>query len=150
MSRFTAVAAALALVVSGIAIGALATFIVLQRPGGPGAPPPPGPPPPPFTRDMESQLDLSEQQWTQIQAILAESRRESDAIRHELRPRLERNLEETRARIGALLTPEQRVKFEALVREDRRRAERFFLEGPPTPPPGRRRPGPQHDEGPPR
>jgi Spy/CpxP family protein refolding chaperone len=149
MSRFTAMAAALALVAAGIAIGALATFIVLQRPGGPGAPPAPPPPPPPFTREMESQLDLSEHQWTQIQAILGESRQESDAIRRELRPRLEKSLEETRARIGALLTPEQRMRFEELVREDRRRAERFFLEGPP-PPPGHRRPGPPRDDGPPR
>jgi Spy/CpxP family protein refolding chaperone len=136
MSRFVALAAAISLVVSGVVIGALSVFFVLPRPGGPGGPGgphPPQPPPPPFTREMESQLDLSDDQWNQIQTILEENRRETDAIRRELRPRLDKSLEATRARIGALLSPEQRVKFDQLVREDRRRADRFFLEGPPPP-----------------
>jgi len=76
--------------------------------------------------------------------------READEIRRELRPRLEQHLERTRARFEALLTPEQRAKFERLYREDRR-AERFFLENPPRPaPPAPNRPGPPPDEGPPR
>ena len=136
MSRFVAIAAALALVISGIAIGALGTFLVLERPRGPQAGPPHPPIPLPFTREIEVRLGLSEDQKARIHAILRESRDEADAIRRELRPRLEGHLEATRERIGAVLTPEQRAKFEELVREDRRRAERFLLEGPP-PLPGR-------------
>ena len=138
MSRFVAIAAALALLVSGIAIGALGTLLVIGRPREPQGPPPP--PPGPFTRELESQLQLSDSQRTQIQAILGESRQEAEAIRRELRPRVEKNLEATQNRIGALLSPEQHAKFDELVRENERRAQRFFLEGPPPPPGG---PGPR-------
>ena len=147
MSRFVAIAAALSLLVCGIVIGALGTFVVLQRPHPLDGmrPPPQQPPPaqqPPFTREMEERLNLSEDQRQKIQAILRESREESEAIRRELRPRLERNLKATQDRIGALLSPEQHATFDELVREDARRAQRFFLEGPPPPPGGRRGPGP--------
>jgi Spy/CpxP family protein refolding chaperone len=152
MSRFTAIAAALALVVSGIMIGALSTYLALARPAWreplrprPG---PQGPAGLPFTREMEDRLDLSDVQEKQLQAILRESRDASETIRRELRPRLEAQLEATRTRIAALLTPDQRTKFEELVKQDRRRAERFLLEGPP-PPPGPGWPGPPPD-GPPR
>jgi ElaB/YqjD/DUF883 family membrane-anchored ribosome-binding protein len=99
---------------------------------------------------MEARLDLSEDQKKQIEDLLRVSRREAEEIRRELRPRLEKYLEATRARFDALLTPEQRSKFEKLYREDSR-AERFFLEHPPRPaPPGPGQPGPPRDEGPPR
>ena len=147
MSRFVAIAAALSLLVCGIVIGALGTFVMLQRPHPLDGmrPPPQQPPPaqqPPFTREMEERLNLSEDQRQKIQAILRESREESEAIRRDLRPRLEKNLKATQDRIGALLSPEQHATFDELVREDARRAQRFFLEGPPPPPGGRRGPGP--------
>ena len=158
MSRFVALAAALSLLVCGIVIGALGTFVVLQRPhplDGMRPPPqqPPPPPPPPFTREMEERLDLSDDQRQQIQAILRDSREESEAIRRELRPRLEKNLKATQDRIGAVLTPEQHKTFDELVRQDARRAQRFFLDGSPPPHGGRRGPGPPGpppDDGPPR
>jgi len=146
MNRFAALAAALALVLSGVAIGALGAVLLLERSRRP-APPPPPPAAAPFTREMELRLDLTAEQRARIQEVLDESRREADAIRRELRPRLESHLEATRARIAALLTPEQRVKFEELVQEDRRRAERTFLEGPPPPRP--EPPGPPRDDRPP-
>ena len=142
MSRFVAIAAALSLLACGIVIGALGTFVVLQRPHPPDGmrPPPlqqgpPHPPPqqPPFTREMEERLNLSDDQWEKLQTILRESREESEAIRRELRPRLERNLKTTQDRIGEILTPEQHKTFDELVRRDARRAQRFFLEGPPPP-----------------
>ena len=146
MSRFVAAAAAIALVVSGMAIGGFGTYLVLQHPRwqGPLRPPPPPPRRPlPFTRDMDSRLDLSEDQRRKIDEILRAGHDEADVIRQELRPRLEAHLAATRARIAAVLTPEQRAKFETLVREDRRRADRFLIDGPPGPP------GPP-DDGPPR
>jgi hypothetical protein len=156
MSRFVAIAAALALLVSGIVIGALGTFVVLSRPHhfeamGPPEPPRPRPPqgppqgpPPPFTREMEERLNLSDDQFQKIQVILRESRDESEAIRRELRPRLENSLKATQKRIGELLNAEQRKTFDELVRQDARRAQRFFLEGPPRPP------GPPPEDRPPR
>jgi len=152
MSRFVAIAAALSLLVCGIVIGALGTFVVLSRPhpiDGMRPPPhqqgPPQPPPqqrPPFTREMEERLNLSEDQLQKLEVILRESREESESIRRELRPRLENHLKATQDRIGAILTPEQHKTFEELVRQDARRAQRFFLDGPPPPPGGRRGPGP--------
>jgi Spy/CpxP family protein refolding chaperone len=153
MSRFAAVAAALALLVSGMAIGALGTYLVLERPRGP-AETPARPAPGSFTREVETRLELTEDQKKRIEALIKESRREADEIRRELRPRLEQYLETTRTRFDALLTPEQRARFEELYRQDRQRAERFFLEHPPEPPPrGPGRPGPPgppRSDGPPR
>ncbi len=163
MSRFSAVAAALALLASGMAIGALGTYLFLARPHGRQSQPPAAPTS--FTAIMESRLQLSDAQKKQIEDLIRESRRQADEIRRELRPRLEKYLEETRARFESLLTPEQRAKFDELYREDRR-AERFFLETPPGPPrgdDGRRGPPrdngqsppprddrPSHEDGPPR
>jgi Spy/CpxP family protein refolding chaperone len=162
MSRFVALAAALSLLMCGVVIGSLATFVVLQRPHPAGAMPPPAfrneplPPPPhqpAFTREMEERLDLSDEQWQKLQVILRDSRDESEAIRRELRPRLEKSLKATQDRIAEILTPEQRKTFEDLVKQDARRARRFLLDGPP-PPPGRPRgprpPGPPPFDGPPR
>ena len=142
MSRFVAIAAAMSLVVCGAVIGGLGTYLVLNRPGRHDGfrPPPPPRPPAPFTREMESRLDLSEDQREKIHEILRKSRDEADAIRRELRPRLESELAATRTSIAAVLTAEQKVTFDELVKQDRKRAERFFMEGPPGPP----------DDGPPR
>ena len=140
MSRFVAVAAAITLVMSGIVVGALGTYLFLERGEraprmwGPPPPHPPPHPPGPFTREMESRLALSEDQLKQIHEILRESREQAEGIRRELRPRLEAHLDATRKRIAETLTPEQRTKFEAMVSEDRTRADRFFLDGPPPPP----------------
>jgi len=153
MNRFVAIAAALSLLVCGIVIGALGTFVVLHRPhpfdGMRPPPQQPQPPQQPFTREMEERLNLSDDQMQKIQAILRDSREESEAIRRELRPRLEKNLKATQDRIGEVLTPEQHKTFDELVRQDARRAQRFFLDGPPPPPGGRRGPGGPDGPGPP-
>jgi hypothetical protein len=136
VSRFVAIAAAISLVVCGAVIGGLGTYLVLERPGRHDGfrPPPPPRPPAPFTREMESRLDLTEDQREKIHEILGKGRDEADSIRRELRPRLESELAATRTSIAAVLTPEQKAKFEEMVQQDRRRAERFFMEGPPGPP----------------
>jgi Spy/CpxP family protein refolding chaperone len=141
MNRFGAFAAALALLVSGIAIGALGTYFVLERHRPPGPAPAPPPPGPASMDQLERRLGLSADQSKQIASILEEGRREGDAIRRELKPRLDRQIEATRARIDAVLTPEQRVEFEELRREQRHRVERFLLDGPPP------SPGPRGDGG---
>ncbi len=43
------------------------------------------------------------------EGILAESRREADAIRHEVAPRVHEHLEATHQRLLRILTPEQRT-----------------------------------------
>lgn len=141
MSRFVAVAAALALVISGVLVGALGTYLILDRPGRrpmmwPKGPPGPPQRPGPFSRELELRLELTEQQMRQFHDIVRESREQADAIRRELRPRLDAHLAATRKRIEEILTPAQRAKLETIMDEDRARSDRFFIDGPPPPPPG--------------
>jgi Spy/CpxP family protein refolding chaperone len=64
---------------------------------------------------MRSELNLTDQQTTSVRAILDETRNEYRALRTELRPRFEEPRMKARARIRALLTPDQQQKFDALV-----------------------------------
>src|SRR6266550_4091740 len=64
---------------------------------------------------MRSELSLTDQQTTSVRTILDETRNEYRALRTELRPRFEEPRMKARARIRALLTPEQQQKFDAMV-----------------------------------
>ena len=64
---------------------------------------------------MRTELSLTDQQTTSVRAILDETRNEYRAVRKELRPRFEEPRMKARARIRALLTPEQQQKFDAMV-----------------------------------
>jgi len=64
---------------------------------------------------MRQQLNLTDQQTTAVRAILDETRNEYRALKTELRPRFEEPRQKARARIRALLTPEQQQKFDAMV-----------------------------------
>ena len=64
---------------------------------------------------MRTELSLTDQQTTSVRTILDETRNEYRALRTELRPRFEEPRLKARARIRALLTPEQQQKFDALV-----------------------------------
>lgn len=122
-----------ALLVSGVAIGALGMHLYHER----VALPPPGPAGPPplegprrggfLLRDMESTLDLTAAQREQIRGILRESRETSEAMRREFRPRLREHMERTLEQIDDVLTEDQRRRFAELRRRHRGRAERFLL-----------------------
>jgi|SRR6267154_213905 len=64
---------------------------------------------------MRIELKLTDQQTTFVRTILDETRNEYRTLRTELRPRFEEPRMKARARIRALLTPEQQQKFDALV-----------------------------------
>ena len=64
---------------------------------------------------MRRELNLTDQQTTTVRTILDETRSEYRALRTELRPRFEEPRMKARARIRALLTPEQQQKFDAMV-----------------------------------
>ena len=73
---------------------------------------------------MRADLDLSDEQARQVRAILDETRDEYRALRSECRPRYDAARERGRERIRALLTPEQRQRFDAKTAErDARRGE---------------------------
>jgi Spy/CpxP family protein refolding chaperone len=143
MSRGWALVSVFALFLAGISIGALGMHLYQERTGrgprgpfaGPGRP---------FARYLESRLELTPEQRKKIVAIRRESWRESESLRRELRPRIEKQMESTREKLLAVLTPGQREELEKLLRDDPRAFHRFFLgEGerprggePGPPPPG--------------
>ena len=66
---------------------------------------------------MKRDLNLSEQQATEIRAILDQTRNDYRALRAEVRPRYDALRQNSRVRIRALLTPEQQQRFDARVAE---------------------------------
>jgi Spy/CpxP family protein refolding chaperone len=66
---------------------------------------------------MKRDLNLSEQQATEIRAILDQTRNDYRALRTEVRPRYDAARQNARTRIRALLTPEQQKLFDARVAE---------------------------------
>jgi uncharacterized membrane protein len=66
---------------------------------------------------MKSDLNLSEQQATEIRVILDQTRNEYRQLRAEVRPRYDAVRQNARTKIRALLTPEQQQKFDARAAE---------------------------------
>lgn len=66
---------------------------------------------------MKRDLNLSEQQALEIRAVLDQTRNEYRALRAEVRPRYDLLRQNARARIRALLTPEQQKLFDARAAE---------------------------------
>jgi hypothetical protein len=62
---------------------------------------------------LRRDLNLSEQQATEIRAILDQTRNDYRALRSEVRPRYDAVRQQARTRIRALLTPEQQKLFDA-------------------------------------
>jgi len=72
---------------------------------------------------MKRDLNLNEQQATEIRAILDQTRNDYRALRAEVRPRYDQVRQNARTRIRALLTPEQQQRFDLKVAErDAKRA----------------------------
>lgn len=100
--------------------------------GGPGRPP----------RDREfrerfaREVGLSPEQQTRIDSIMDRQGREMRAVRSQVRPQVDSIISRTRRELDSVLTPEQRIKAEAIRKRHPR---------PPGPPPGEFPPGPPPD-----
>lgn len=139
MKRWQALLALAGLFVVGVVSGGLGAHLYYAR----ALERPPGPPPffaGPHGWLLDRELDLTAEQRRQLREILADSRREAEALRRDLAPRLREVMERGDERIRELLTPEQRERFDELRRHHRRRSERFFggARGRHRPPPERR------------
>jgi Spy/CpxP family protein refolding chaperone len=66
---------------------------------------------------MKRDLNLNEQQATQIRAILDDTRDDYRQLRAECKPRYDAVRKNARTKIRALLTPEQQQKFDAKIAE---------------------------------
>jgi Spy/CpxP family protein refolding chaperone len=104
------------LFILGIALGSVGTYLVTMRvqaarPLAPAARVPGHMAM--FTRD----LNLTADQQTQIQAILNDTRAHYAELHQKLDPEYEQVRQQGRDHIRQLLTPEQRPKFEELLRQ---------------------------------
>jgi Spy/CpxP family protein refolding chaperone len=114
MRRSSAAGGVIALFLVGVAVGALGAHLVSRhglRGGQPG-----------FshramTDDLYRRLDLDANQRRQVDAIFADSHRETAALWREVRPRVQAVIERTQNRIVPLLNPRQRQEFERYRRE---------------------------------
>jgi len=111
MRRSTALVAIVALFLAGAVVGALGyqafLYHQMRQPGGVA-----GWGTRLLASDLKRRLDLTADQEAQIERILADSRAESMALHREVRPRVRAILDRAHARIGAVLTPQQRADFE--------------------------------------
>jgi hypothetical protein len=78
---------------------------------------------------LAAQLELTEEQKTEVQAILERSREQVEELWREMRPRYEELQEQARAEIRALLSEEQAAAYDALLERQRQRRERDQDEG---------------------
>lgn len=74
-----------------------------------------------FLRKLQTQLDLSEDQSKRIEVILNESQERVKKLWDQVAPTAREEFHRTQDRIRQELTPEQQVKFEALLRERKSR-----------------------------
>lgn len=70
---------------------------------------------------LTRELDLTPEQQEQLEPILDKTGQEYFRLYEKVRPEFKQVRQEAREKIRALLTPEQRVRFEELVREIEKR-----------------------------
>jgi Spy/CpxP family protein refolding chaperone len=124
--RGSARAKVIALVLAVFALGAVtgAALDSAYRLGAAGSLRAPQPSPrEDFFELLQKNLDLDARQAAEVRAIVDETREGYRQLRTEVRPRYETLRANGRARIRALLTPEQQQKFDRMTAErDARRA----------------------------
>lgn len=69
------------------------------------------------TTDMVKQIEMSKVQRTQLNGVLESSRKRMIELNRSIRPELSKIRKETQAQIRAMLTDEQRAKFDQLIKE---------------------------------
>jgi hypothetical protein len=70
-----------------------------------------------FFQSLQKNLDLDARQSSEVRAIVDETRDGYRQLRTEVRPRYDALRRDARARIRALLTPEQQQKFDRMIAE---------------------------------
>jgi Spy/CpxP family protein refolding chaperone len=115
VKRATALFAVAALFFVGVLVGVLGTHLFylheIRQPGGLARLGSRW-----LARSLDRRLDLTAEQRKQVDAIIADTAREAAALRRQMTPRMLEILERSRRRISALLTPEQRERFERFRR----------------------------------
>ena len=86
--------------------------------------------PPRITKYLTRKLDLSPAQHDQVLSIVQQRQQSLLALRQEIRPRLNTQLEELRVEIDNVLNADQRAKWEKLYRDTK---DRWLPDQPATP-----------------
>lgn len=132
MNAWKVILATLVIYSAGLITGGL-----LVRQGRPFMPPPQRPPFTPreepfashpmlqerFLEQMRVRLDLTPEQFARLKTIFAESRERTRIITDLVRPEMQAEIQHVRKRIHDELTPEQRRRFEELMRNRRQRVD---------------------------
>ncbi len=87
--------------------------------------------PPRITKFLTRKLDLSPSQHDQVLAIIRQRQQSLLALRQEIRPKLNTQLDELRIEIDGVLTPDQRTEWEKLYQDTK---DRWMPDLPPTQP----------------
>jgi Spy/CpxP family protein refolding chaperone len=128
VKRLTAASAVLAVFLLGALVGALGTHLFyahhFHHPGMLSALGARW-----IAADLHRRLDLTPEQQTRIDAILADARRESLELRRQMAPQISHLMETAHARISQVLTPEQRKRFESYHAEHREHIRRMWSGG---------------------
>src|SRR4051812_37467564 len=122
-ARAKVIGAALAVFVLGCVTGAALDSAYRLRAAGHRRPPQPQREE--FFESLQKNLGLDERQSAQIRAVIDETREGYRQLRIEVRPRYDALRRDGRARIRALLTPEQQQQFDRMTaeRDARRQSE---------------------------
>jgi Spy/CpxP family protein refolding chaperone len=122
-ARAKVIAAALAVFILGCVTGAALDSAYRLRAAGQRRPPQQQREE--FFNSLQRNLDLDAQQSAQIRAVIDETREGYRQLRTEVSPRYDTLRRDGRARIRALLTPEQQQKFDRMTaeRDARRQSE---------------------------
>ena len=124
-ARAKVIAAALAVFVLGCVTGAALDSAYRLRAAGPRRPPHEQRHDEHFFESLQRNLNLDARQSEQIRAVIDETREGYRQLRTEVRPRYDSLRGGGRAKIRALLTPEQQQKFDLMTaeRDARRQSE---------------------------
>lgn len=80
-------------------------------------------------QELVSGLDLTPEQQTNVHAIFVDSGEQLRKLHSEFEPRMRQIFDDAHQKIAATLTPEQREKYEKLMKERRERFEKFRDKG---------------------
>ena len=125
MNKWKAIAGVVLVFVLGGLAGAFGTMCICRHRGGwlmGGGPHNYGEA---VVRRLDHELKLSAEQRRQVEVIVNDARTEIDELRKQAQPKIDAVFEQAVKRVGAILSSEQRVKFEKFVEKKREGMKRW-------------------------
>jgi hypothetical protein len=141
LNTWKVILATIVIFIAGLVTGALVVWHSGRLFSTPSQHPPGAPRPGPvvspgglrldFLRRVERDLNLTAAQHEQIDKLLKESQERSRKIMEPVAPQIHEELEHTREEFRNVLTPEQRVKFDELLKHPLHRQDQQHHQGTP-------------------